>query len=773
MRDVTTVKDKTRGQPIKKLDFSNKLSPFIYYFSLLSLQMLMIAVIFGSLSTAISNASTDSPELRVGSELDFPPYAMVDKHGQAEGFSIDLIKAVAGAMGLSIKISTGPWDTVWSALVARRLDVLPIVARSPERQSLVDFSLPHTETYDTFFVRLGNPPIPNIEAAKGKEIVVMRSDAAHHELVERNFQGRLILVDTIPAGMALVSSGMHDAFLCSKLIGTMVITEHGLRNLTAGPPIPDYKRVFSFAVKKGDAELLEKLNQGLLIIKTNREYDRIYEKWLTADDPWRKLQKYFWPAISIVIAFALIAGFWLVMLQLLVKKRTRQLSESNEMLRLAQERLEEKVAQRTAELANANVSLQNENTERQQAVEALRNSEAQLRTIFDNLSEGVVVSTLDGHLLTWNRAAMEMHGYSNLDEVRRPLADFADTFELLTLEGEVLPLEQWPLSRIMRGEQLRDLEVRVRHRYSDWERTTNYGGALVRDQEGTPLLAIVSMADITERKRAEEALLQAHDELEQRVRERTEELRLTVEQLQKEVVERLQAEYALSESRERLRYLSSQLMAAQEAERKRISLDLHDGLGQSLTYMKLTIRHVMNSLPAEMVELRQECQRLLDYVGATVEDVRRLCRQLVPCLLEDIGLYTALENLINEFERLHDSEVSMNMDDNFNQLFDLEAKTAIYRIFQEALNNVAKHAQATQVAITINNEGNLVSFSLEDNGTGFDREQVHTRDASERGIGLTAMEERVRMLGGTLEIDSRKKVGTRISIKIPVSPVSH
>ena len=206
-----------------------------------------------------------------------------------------------------------------------------------------------------------------------------------------------------------------------------------------------------------------------------------------------------------MIALALIAGFWLVMLQLLVKKRTRQLSASNEMLRLAREGLEEKVEQRTSELAQANVALQTEITERQQAEEALRESEAKLRTIFDNLTEGVGVSSLDGHLLTWNRAAMEMYGYSSLDEVRRPLPEFPDTFELLTLNGEALSLEQWPLSRILRGEQVRDLEVRLRHRHSNWERTTNYSGAIVRDQEGTPLLAIVSMTDITDRKRAEEA----------------------------------------------------------------------------------------------------------------------------------------------------------------------------------------------------------------------------------------------------------------------------
>jgi PAS domain S-box-containing protein len=170
-----------------------------------------------------------------------------------------------------------------------------------------------------------------------------------------------------------------------------VINEHGLKNLEAGPPIPDYKRVFSFAVKKGDVELLEKLNQGLLIIKTNRVYDRIYEKWLTADDPWRTLEKYFWPVIVIVVTITLIAGFWLVTLQLLVKKRTRQLSESNEMLRLAQEGLEERVAQRTAELASANVALQSEITDRKLAEKGLRESEARFRSLFENMTEGVAL----------------------------------------------------------------------------------------------------------------------------------------------------------------------------------------------------------------------------------------------------------------------------------------------------------------------------------------------------------------------------------------------
>jgi PAS domain S-box-containing protein len=306
-----------------------------------SILFMIVAMFFveGPSNGACSDVG-DLPEVSVGSELEFPPYSFVDESGQPAGFSIDLIKAVSDAMGLSIKVTTGSWDTVWKALIDGHIDVLPIVAKLPERQLLVDFCLPHTETYDAFFVRNGNPLIQNIAAAQGKKIVVMRSDAAHHAIVERNFQGNLVLVDTIPDGLSLVSSGKHDAFLGPIMICTLTIKKHEIKGLTAGPSIPDYKRFFSFGVKKGDAELVEKLNQGLLIVKTSGAYDRIYEKWLNVDNPWANMRKYLLPASAImVIAIVMIAVFWLVTLQRLVKKRTRELDEKMNSLRRSQNML--------------------------------------------------------------------------------------------------------------------------------------------------------------------------------------------------------------------------------------------------------------------------------------------------------------------------------------------------------------------------------------------------------------------------------------------------
>lgn len=362
--------------------------------------IMAVAMLFVVIVSGTCNAASESPTVNVGSELEFAPYAFVDENGQPAGFSVDLIRAVADSMGLSINISPGTWSSVWNDLVKGRLDALPIVAKLPERTLLVDFSLPHTETYDSFFVRAGDPVIKTIESAIGKEIVVMRADAAHHALLERNFQGSIILVDTIPEGLSLISSGKHDAFLCSKLIGALAVRNHKLKGLTSGPTIPDYKRVFSFAVKKGDTELLEKLNQGLLIIKASGEYQQIYDKWLRVDDPWLKFEIYFMPIILVVMTIVLIGSIWLFMLKRMVNERTRELADKNKLLRQATEGLEV-------------------------TVKDLQDSEEKYRAFFEQAPDSVcLIDAATGDILAFNDKTHEKLGYSREEFIKLRLSDY-------------------------------------------------------------------------------------------------------------------------------------------------------------------------------------------------------------------------------------------------------------------------------------------------------------------------------------------------------------
>lgn len=186
-----------------------------------------------------------------------------------------------------------------------------------------------------------------------------------------------------------------------------------------------------------------------------------------------------------------------------------KLQASEEELQVQNEELQstaEELQVQAEELKEANERLLEAHT-------ALQEREAQLETIFDTLTEGLVVADLEGRLVHWNPAAIEMHGFASLNECQRLLPEFADTFELSTPEDGILPLDRWPLARILRGETLRDWEVHVRRSGADWHRVFNYGGALAFDDRGKSLLAVVTVRDITASKRAEEALRESQKDL--------------------------------------------------------------------------------------------------------------------------------------------------------------------------------------------------------------------------------------------------------------------
>ena len=417
-------------------------------------------------------AETEQTAIKVGSEFDFHPYAFVDEQGQAAGFSVDLVKAVVGAMGLSVNITAGPWDTEWNALVSGKLDVLPIVAKLPQRVGLIDFSLPHTETYDAFFVRKGNSPIPDIATAQGKSIVTMRSDASHHELLARHFKGNVVLVDSIPEGLSLVASGSHDAFLGPLLIASLAIKNKNIRGLVQGPPIPDYKRVFSFGVRKGADELREKLNQGLLIVKTNGEYERIYHKWLAIDAPESRYKRYLLASITIMLGLILVASI------VLWGRR--------------------KIAQRRIEAMKAHTSrLEHEIRERKLAEQALRESEQSYRRQFeDNSAVMLLIDTKDGRIIDANTAAQEFYGYSR-DRLQQMYISEINTLSTLDVKKhmETVTTEhghRFEFQHRLADGSIRDVDVSV---------------SQIQFGESRLLSSIIH--DITKRKEVEDALLES------------------------------------------------------------------------------------------------------------------------------------------------------------------------------------------------------------------------------------------------------------------------
>lgn len=234
-----------------------------------------------------------------------------------------------------------------------------------------------------------------------------------------------------------------------------------------------------------------------------------------------------------------------------------------------------------------------------------------------------------------------------------------------------------------------------------------------------------------------------------------------------DVTARKEAEARLQDSERKLRFLASQLLDAQENERRRISRELHDELGQALTLLKMHLVAIEEQIPAKPDRLKKDCEYLLGYIDQIIENVRRLSWDLSPTILEDLGLSSSLRHLLHEICKNHEIMCSKKID-GIGPLFSPALQTTIYRIFQESLTNICKHARATRVMVDIKRRGNRITFVLTDNGVGFEVEEALSRNVAERGLGLTAIQERVHLAGGTLHLWSQKGKGTRITFSLPI-----
>ncbi|MBA4392001.1 MAG: hypothetical protein C0407_00445 [Desulfobacca sp.] len=277
------------------------------------------------------------------------------------------------------------------------------------------------------------------------------------------------------------------------------------------------------------------------------------------------------------------------------------------------------------------------------------------------------------------------------------------------------------------------------------------------------------LLDITDKKRAEEALQEAYDTLDERVKIRTHQLQIANDRLINEIEERKLIETDLRKSKDKLKLLSNQLINAQENERKRIAIELHDELGQSIVGLKFQLSSFQTKLGEDQKELKQEIKQASDSIDLMTENVRRLSRDLRPSVLEHLGIFEALQWLFEDFSKKYRIKVLKKIKKSGFSFFK-EQELIIFRIFQEALANIGKHTQATQVFIEQTEEGGSALFSIRDNGRGFNPKVVKNRNPNESGLGLTAMAERAQMAGGNLEIKSATGKGTLITFSIPMTP---
>jgi two-component system, chemotaxis family, CheB/CheR fusion protein len=389
-------------------------------------------------------------------------------------------------------------------------------------------------------------------------------------------------------------------------------------------------------------------------------------------------------------------------------------------------------------------------TERKQTEEALRASEERLRLVIESVEDYAIFTTdMGGRIETWNAGARGTFGYAEDEAVGQ------DTDIIFTPEDR---------ERGAPEEERRRAREEGRAADERWHMSKQgarfyVSGVLVplRGADGE-LTGYAKIArDLTERKKLEDALRSAHDDMEERVRERTAELRELTGKLRAEVNERTAAE-------RQVRELLRRLVTIQENERRRIARELHDQLGQQMTALRLKLESVgASGRGRALLERVRQAQALAAEIDSNVDF---LAWEMRPASLDELGVEAALQNFVREWAKQFGVEAAFHSSGFEDERLQPEVEANLYRILQEALQNVHKHAGADRVDVLLERRDGEAVLIVEDNGKGYDAEREVARD-SNKGMGVVNMRERATLVGGALEMESTPGRGTTIFVRVP------
>ena len=346
---------------------------------------------------------------------------------------------------------------------------------------------------------------------------------------------------------------------------------------------------------------------------------------------------------------------------------------------------------------------------------ALREAEEKYRGIFENAIEGIFQSTPDGRFISANPAMARIFGYSSAAELINDRKD-------IEREHYVDPKRRRVFKTLIEEKGMVhgfELEAYRKDRTRIW---TAENVRAVRDDAGNLLYYEGIVEDVTQRKLVEN--------------ERVELLR--------------------------------RLVTAQEDEQRRISRELHDHMGQSLAAVLLGLKSLKVSMPAESVN--KSIEYLQTITTRIADEMHSLIRELRPPSLDDLGLQTALSNYLAEWSQLTTIAIDFHANGLLNGRLDNQLESTIYRIVQESVNNVVKHAKAQNISVILEKREDRISVIVEDDGVGFDSEALLKMPAKNRRFGLLGMQERVTLVGGSLDIESTPGHGTTVIVHIPTSP---
>ncbi len=398
-------------------------------------------------------------------------------------------------------------------------------------------------------------------------------------------------------------------------------------------------------------------------------------------------------------------------------------------------------------------------TQRKETEEALKRSEAIYRRIADANLIGVAFGDTDGNISYVNDEMLRMMGYTREDY------EAGKINWVQCLAPESLAEQKYFTEKLFREGKIAGYE-RVFIKPDGGQ--TPYLGAAALVDPGQDFHVSIAI-DMTQVHKAEVALRQSEQKLrdlnkvlESRVRDRTYQLQKTVEVLQDEVLSRVEAEKKLLENQTRLRDLSSELIFAEEREKRDFALKLHDSIGQLLSFSKKELGIIMKKAPED---IRPSLEEVWMQIKEAVNQTRTLTFDLSSATLYTLGLEAAIEELAEEFSNKNEYQIHFHSSGDMKDISE-ELKILIYRTIRELLVNVSKHSQASEVQIALACLDGKLKVRVKDNGRGFDVKRLNSKKKA-RGYGLFSLEERISNVGGKVKIESVQGKGTEVNLSVP------
>jgi PAS domain S-box-containing protein len=700
-----------------------------------------------------------SDTIVIASEPDYPPYCFVNETGKADGFSVELFNAAAQAAGLEVKIKIGIWNQIRQDLADGKIDALPLVGRTPEREDKYDFSMPYLSLHGAVFVRRNESGIQSLEDLKEKEIVVMKGDNAEEFVRRENISEKIFTTNTFEEAFRELEAGRFDAVIMQRITGLKLLEEMKVKSIKAlDLQMPEFRQDFCFAVQKGNHDLLNRLNEGLSIVIANNTFEKLRFKWLgpvqgdmiSREAMIRRILIFLIPTVVLGIIL------WIVFLRKEVRKRTAKLND---------------------EIAHHKKTL--EALKKQQNL--LKESEAQIRLLLDSTAEGIYGIDINGNCTLINQAALVALGYTAQKQVMGK--NMHKLIHHTKPDGTRCRLEECRIYKAFReGIGIHSADE-IFWRSDDTGFPAEYFSFPIR-QKGIITGSVVTFWDITERKKAEKELIQFKNELEEKVILRTAELDEKVKKLDRNQKAMLYMVEDLNSITSELKNERRKLEAANkelEAFTYSVSHDLRAPLRAINGFSKFLEEDYAGKLDEEgkrfLGTIRENAAKM-DQLISDLLNLSRVSRASINLseidmekLVRAVYNDTASMEEHNTFQFIVRTMPMVNCDSNLMK-----------QVWQNLIGNALKYSSKSKtkkIEIGAAKNNNEITYFIKDQGTGFNNNYRHKlfgvfqrlhhdHEFEGTGVGLAIVQRIVQLHGGQVWAEGEENKGAAFYFSLPV-----